>query len=385
MKLPTLPPLVRRLISPPLDVLKAIGEHDLFLNAAGSAFFLFLSLPPALLTLVSLVGMIPIEEWSGKVSAEFFEWMYVVLEWWVPPEAVELYGMGLEMRLAPIVGALGGLTPESVVDEVNEVVRSTLPPEAAQSVVKLVKDIVGKPQGGLLTVGFVTIVWSASGATRTAMRALSRIYEATPRGWWVRNSLSLLLTFGFLLVWILSLALLPLSQALSEFVVDYYGLDQGVRIAWSYFNTATGVAVLFMAVLFFHRAGPDVPLRFRALVPGALLTVGLWVGLSFALGRWMERNWGNYSATYGALAVVIVLLLWCYLICIGMLLGGELNTAVLRLRRLGWGRAGEMEVRDATRLALVGEIEPLAVIGQLEDGTAEQNGASPPEVESGKS
>jgi len=385
MKLPTLPPLVRQLISPPRDMLRAIGEHDLFLNAAGSAFFLFLSIPPALLTLVALVGMVPIEEWSRTVSEEFFEWMYIALEWWVPPEAVQLYGLGLEMRLAPVVGSLSGLTPEAVVRELNELVRSTLPPDVAKSVVSLVEDIVGRPQGGLLTIGFITIIWSASGATRSAMRSLSRIYEARPRSWFLRNSLSLLLTFGFLLVWIVSLALLPLSEALSQFVVDYFGLDQGVRLLWSKLNAATGAAVLFMAVLFFHRAGPDVPLRFRALVPGSLLTVGLWVGLSYALGRWMERSWGNYSATYGTLAVVIVLLLWCYLICIGLLLGGELNTAVLRLRRLGLARAGGLEVRRATRLALVGEIEPLPVVGRLDVSVAEQNEGSPSEVESGKS
>lgn len=380
-----LPPLLRHLIALPLDFARAVSDHDLFLNAAGSAFFLFLSIPPALLALVGLVGMIPIEEWSLTISEEFFEWMYVVLEWWVPPEAVQAYGLGLEWRLAPVVGAIGQLTPEAVVGEVSELVRSTLPPELAQSVVSLVEDIVGQPQSGLLTVGFVTIIWSASGATRSAMRALSRIYEAPPRAWWVRNSLSLMLTVGFMLVWVLSLAMLPLSEALSGLVVGYFGLDQGVQLLWSNLNTGMGIGALLVSVLFFHRTGPDVPLRLRALVPGSLLTVGLWVALSYGLGRWMERSWGNYSATYGTLAIVIVILLWCYLLCIGLLLGAELNTAVLRLRRLGLGRAGEMDVHEATRLALVGEIEPLPVVGRLAAAAGGQKQGSPPEVESGKS
>lgn len=363
-----LPPLLRHILSVPLDLWRSVSEHDLFLNAAGSAFFLFLSIPPALLSLVSLLGLIPIEAWSAELSSNFGEWLRAALDSRprIPDPAVEPLAIGFELQLAPILRSLGALTPESVVADLREFFRLALPPELATTVTGLVEAIVGRPARGLLTIGFVTILWSASGVTRTGMRALSRIYEADQRRWWVRNLLSLVLTLGFLATWGVAIALLPLSEAVVALLVGQLGLDPAVGALWSWVNGLVAVVVLLGAVLAFHRAGPDVSLRWRALLPGSALTVALWVGLSLALRAWVEESWASYSATYGTLAVVIVLLMWCYFLCIALLLGGEVNTALLRLRRLGLGRAGELEVCEATRLALEGELEPLPVMSQLE-------------------
>jgi membrane protein len=384
-----LPPVLRHALAVPLDLWRSAGRHDLFLNAAGSAFFLFLSIPPALLSLVSLLGLIPIEAWSQALREGSGGWLHQGIEQVVPPFAVGPVGLGLELLFAPVVSSLGALTPETVVRDVREFLRVALPPELAETVSGLVEAIVGRPHRSLLTVGFVTILWSASGVTRTGMRALSRIYEADQRAWWVRNLLSLVLTVGFLLTWVVAIALLPLSEALASLLAGLLDLDPGLRSLWSWVNGGVAAVVLLVAVVSFHRAGPDVSLRWRAVLPGSVFTVALWIGLSLALRAWIERSWADYSATYGTLAVVIVLLMWCYFLCIGLLLGGEVNTAILRLRRLGLGRAGVLEVREATRLALEGELEPLPVMGQLERTVGAVTGAlekpaAGPEVESGK-
>lgn len=384
-----LPPVLRHALAVPLDLWRSVGQHDLFLNAAGSAFFLFLSIPPALLSVVSLLGMIPIEAWSAELHEGFEDWLRAGLAEVVPRFALEPLVMGFGLLLGPVVEALGALTPDTLVEDLREFFRLTLPPDLAKSVSGLLETIVGRPHGSLLTVGFVTILWSASGVTRTGMRALSRIYEAGQRKWWVRNLLALVLTVGFLLTWVLALALLPLSEALATLMVSRLGLDPAVGDAWSWINGGVAGLVLLVAVASFHRAGPDVSLRFRAVLPGSVFTVALWIGLSMALRTWVERSWSGYSATYGTLAVVIVLLMWCYFLCIGLLLGGEVNTALLRLVRLGLGRAGELEVREATRLALEGELDPLPVMSQLErtvEAVREglQKDPEGSEVESGK-
>jgi membrane protein len=349
---------LKGLVATALDFLRSIGEHGLFTHAAASAFFLFLSLPPALLALVSLVGLIPIEEWTEATTYEVFDWFYGVLRLVLPADLVDVYGLGLELRFQPSLAELQGLSSVHVAARAKELVHQTLPADLAGSIAAILDNILGKPHRGLLTVSFLTILWSASGATRAAMRAMSAIYEVRARPWILRNLLSLLLTVGFLATWTLSLALLPLSNTLAGLVVGYFGLDQGVRIAWSGANWGLGGFVLFLSVVVLNRLAPDVPLRLRALIPGSLLTVSLWGLLSLALGEWMERSYSSYNTTYGTLAAVIVLLLWCYLMSIGLLLGAELNTAILRLRRRGLEAAGARDLTRATQEAVEEEIEP---------------------------
>ncbi len=341
---------------------QAVGDHELFMNAAASAFFLFLSLPPALLCMVSLVGMIPIEHWSMTTSAHFLDWTRTVLGWAFPVEVANGICMGIEYWIQPFLSGLHDLSTQRVVQHAGEFVDQALPAEVAKPLKGLLENILGKPRKGLLTVSFVTILWSAGGATRSAMRALAAIYEVRARSWFARSLISFALTLGFLLVWSLCFALIPLSNAAAQLVVAYMGLDQGVLLLWSISNWSLATLLVFGSILIFNRFGPDVPMRIQALIPGSLLTLGLWVGMSYGLVRWLEYSWANYNTTYGALAVVIVLLLWCYLLSIGLLLGAELNTLIMRVRFGGPAAGSGGNLRESIRGAVESQIEAIPIL-----------------------
>lgn len=344
------------LFAPLLDVLQAIERHSLFTHAASTAFYVFLSLPPALLALVVLVGMVPIEQWTEESTRSFLELLRSGCDWVAPEDTASGLAVATEMRLAPLLSGLQGLTTPGLVHHIQGFLDRTLPPDMAKAIGGVTSNVLGNPKPSLLTASFFVILWSSSGATRSAMRALGTIYEVRRRSWFVRNAIALGLTLGFLLTWTLLIAVLPVSNALAVGVVRYLGLDAGVMIGWSTVNWCVGGGLLFLSVLTLSRFGPDASLRVRALVPGTLLTLGLWISLTYALGLWMERSWGKYNATYGALAGVIVLLLWCYTLSLGLLLGAELNTAILRWRRRAWGAGPELDVGSATRAAVEGEV-----------------------------
>lgn len=348
---------LRAILRVPLRYLQAVQEHNLFTHAAAVAFFLFLSLPPALLALVSLIGLIPIEDWTEATTFELIEWGYWCLGLIMPADQLECLGLGYEIRFQPTLMELDNLSSVHVNARLGELLEERVHEDVADSLSGIIENILGNPRRGLLTVSFLTILWSASGVTRAAMRAMSAIYEVKHRSLLGRNALSLLLTVGFLATWTLALALLPVSNTLGRVVVNYFGFDQGVHLLWSSANWAIGALILLVSVLSLNRFGPDVELRVRALLPGSLLSVALWVLLTQALGRWLENSWGNYNATYGALASIIVLLLWCYLMAIGLLLGAELNTAILRFRQRGLA-GDEGDLHEATREAVEAELAP---------------------------
>lgn|GEM_PF-2052843 len=340
------------------DFLRAIQEHALFTHAAAVAFFLFLSLPPCLLALVSLVGLVPIDEWTERTTYELFAGLYSVLGQVLPEGVVDCLGLGVELRFQPALHELEGLSSVRVQTEISSRLHEVLPPGVAKDLDGIVANVLGNPRKDLLTVSFLTILWSASGVTRAAMRALSTIYEVRYRSLIGRNALSLVLTVGFLATWTVVLALLPLSGTLAVIAGRYFGLDSSVEETWRAVNWFIGGGMLLFSVLLLNRLGPDVELRLRALLPGSLASVGLWVLLTRVLADWLGTSWQSYNSTYGTLAAIIVLLLWCYLMSIGFLLGAELNTAILRLRRRGLEAAGE-DLRAATRDAVEAEVSPI--------------------------
>jgi len=353
--------LVWRLIKIPFltirDFVRALERHALFTHAAATAFFLFLSLPPALLALVSLVGLIPIEEWSEATSAEFLRESRALLARFAPPTTAAALGNLLEFHLRPLLTQLQDLSPDQLVVHIGDLLERTMPPDLARTMTGIAENILGNPHPGLLTMSFIVILWSASGATRAAMRALTVIYEVRSRIWISRKTISVLLTVGFLAVWTVTIALIPVSNTVASAIVGHFGLDEGVRLVWSAINWGVGALVLLFTALLMNRFGPDVALRLRTVLPGCLLTVTLWVLLSYLLGHWMGSRWSSYNATYGTLAVVIALLLWCYLISLGLLLGAELNTALLVLRARLRGdhpdAGGEEETRRVIEMAVV--------------------------------
>ncbi len=347
--------MMRRLLAPfapLLDYWRAAEQHSLFTHAAASAFFLFLSLPPALLSLVALIGMIPIEQWTEGTTESLLEGLRSFVEWYAPAETAQAVSTALELRMAPLLAGLQDLTTVALVQRIQELFDRTMPPDLARAVGAITANILGNPKPSLVTASFLVILWSSSGATRAAMRALGTIYEVRRRSWFVRNALALGLTVGLLLMWTLIIAILPVSNALAAGLVNYLGLDAGVMIGWSAFNWCIGGLLLFATVLSLNRLGPDVSLRLRAVLPGSLLTLVLWITLSWGLGAWMERSWHKYNATYGTLAGVIVLLLWSYMISLGLLLGAELNTAILRWKARAWNAGLEFDLEAATRAAV---------------------------------
>ena len=89
-----------------------------------------------------------------------------------------------------------------------------------------------------------------------------------------------------------------------------------------------------LAVEFLYYLAPNVKQRFWSTLPGAILAVGAWIGLSYGLGVYF-RHFGNFNKTYGTLGAAVALMVWLYWTGFAMLVGAELNQELAKISKEG--------------------------------------------------
>jgi membrane protein len=182
---------------------------------------------------------------------------------------------------------------------------------------------------GALVVGVATSLYGASGAFNAAGSALNDVFRVEEGRGFVRRKLhNLGWTLALMLLMLLTFVLIFLGGGLAEDVLGLIGLGQSISDVWRVVRWpgALLAAMLIYAIVYY--AAPNVEVRsWRYITPGAVCGVSLWIVLSFGFFIYVS-NFSSYSATYGAFAGGIVLLVWLYLTNSALLFGAELNAVV---------------------------------------------------------
>jgi membrane protein len=184
-----------------------------------------------------------------------------------------------------------------------------------------------------LVIGLVSSLWGASGAFGAAGRALNRIFRVQEGRGFVRHKLNdLLWTLIVAALVLITLVLVFLGGGLAADVLGKIGLGSGAATAWRIVRWPAALVVTMTIYAIVYYAAPNVDVRkFRWITPGAVVGVVLWI-LASAVFFLYVSNFSSYSATYGAFAGAVILLVWLWLTNIALLFGAELN-AVVDLRR----------------------------------------------------
>jgi membrane protein len=259
------------------------------------------------------------------------------------------------IALVSILGLFGD--PAATTKTVTEVVTKLGPSSAADTFAGPIKSITShKSAAGILfVVGLATALWSASSYVGAFMRAANVIYE-TPEGrpFWKLRPLQILVT----LVMVVMLAAVALAIVLTGPVVSAVAGPLGIgSTAVSIWDIAKWPVLLLVVVLMFavlFHAAPNVRLQgFKWVSPGALFAIVLWL-IASAVFAFYVANFGSYDKTYGTLGGLVCLLVWMWITNVALLLGMELNSERERSRELAAGVPGaerelQLDARDAPK------------------------------------
>jgi membrane protein len=209
--------------------------------------------------------------------------------------------------------------------------------------------------GFALISGLAAALWSASGYVNSFSRAMNRIYEIREgRPVWKLRPIMLLVTLVMLLLAALVAVALVLTGPAAQAVGDAIGLGSSVVTAWNIakWPVLLIIVVLIVAILYWSTPNVQQP-KFRWISLGAFVAIITWILASAAFGFYVA-NFSSYNKTYGALAGVIVFLLWLWITNLALLFGAELDAEMERTRELQAGVVAEETVqlppRDSTKI-----------------------------------
>jgi membrane protein len=264
----------------PVDLIqrtiKKLGEDELSTRSAALSYYFILALFPMFLFLLSLIGI-----FAGPSS---------------------------ELRES-ILSTLGHMAPGSASGLVQSVVSETT---KASSEIKVGAGILGA-------------LWAASAGMSAVMVSLNVVHKVTEtRPWWRQKLSAVALTVALAALIIMALALVLYGGKIGELIATQFGLDDLFTTTWQAVQWILPFAAMFLAFSAVYYFAPNITGAWHWVTPGAALGVAIWLLASLGFRIYLHF-FNSYSATYGSLGAVVILLLWLYITGFAILIGAELN------------------------------------------------------------
>jgi membrane protein len=220
-------------------------------------------------------------------------------------------------------------------DQALTIMSHFLPADSMGLVRRVLSDVITPNKGTFLSFGILGTLWAASGGFSAAIEALNIAYEVKDdRPFWKTRPLAVELAgiTGALLLTALSVMIV--GPRFGEWLAGRVHLSSLFVLLWPYIHWSIAVGFTILAVETIYYLAPNVKQRFLATLPGAILAVGCWIGLSYLLGIYF-RHFANFNKTYGTLGAAIALMTWLYWSGFAMLVGAELNAELAKISREG--------------------------------------------------
>ncbi|HEY7404780.1 MAG TPA: YihY/virulence factor BrkB family protein [Candidatus Angelobacter sp.] len=240
--------------------------------------------------------------------------------------------------LSAITAYLPGTRP---FEQVLSMMSGFIPADSGELLRRVLSDVVTPNRGTLLSFGILGTLWTASGGFAAAIEALDITYNVEEaRPFWVTRPLAVGLTLLVGALLLIALGVMIVGPEFGTWLAARAHLSWLLAAAWPYIHWTAAVLFTVLAVEALYFLAPNVKQRFWATLPGAVLAVGCWIALSYALGIYF-RSFAHFSKTYGTMGAVIALMVWLYWTSFFMLVGAELNCELAKESRKGQIRQDE--------------------------------------------
>ena len=269
--------------------------------------------------------------------------------------ALTYYGvLSLFPALIVLVSLLGLFgNADDTTEVLTDIVLELGPASAADALIGPVESITANREaaGVLFVIGLVAALISASGYIGAFMRASNKIYEIDEgRPFWKLRPLQAAIALIMVILVALTLLALVLTGPLVDAVAGPLGIGEAAVTAYTYAKWPVLLGVILTMVALLYYVAPNVKQPgIRWVTPGTVVALLLWI-LASAGFAFYVANFGSYDKTYGTLGGVITFLVWVWITNLAVLLGAELNAELERSRELQAGVPhAEREIQLAPR------------------------------------
>jgi membrane protein len=214
---------------------------------------------------------------------------------------------------------------------------NVMPSSALQLVVNTIDEVTNARGSGKLSFGLLVALWAASSGVNAIGQALNAAYDVPEtRRWWKLRLLSMGLTVALAILIIFALLIVLYGGRLGRFLAALVHEGHAFSLAWKILQYPIALAFVFIAFSLIYQFAPNLSAKRRGkrlpasdyrrrwLSPGVAVAVMLWLLVSLGFRLYLHF-FNSYSATYGSLGALIIMMLWFYLTGAAILLGGEIN------------------------------------------------------------
>lgn len=249
------------------------------------------------------------------------------------------------LAIVSLLGLFG--QAKTTTDTVLDLIGQFAKPDLVDTIRGPVESLTKSGAAGVtFIVGVVGAIWSASGYVGAFGRALNRIYDRQEgRPIWKLRPVNLLVTIIAVVMIVIAGLILVLSGDVARAVGNVIGLGDAAVTVWLIVKwpVLAVIVVLVVAVLYYFSPNVKQP-KFSWISGGALMAIVIWVLASVGFAFYVA-NFSNYNKTYGALGGVIIFLLWLWITNIALLFGAEFDAETERGRELQAGIHAEEDIQ----------------------------------------
>lgn len=219
-------------------------------------------------------------------------------------------------------------------DNLLELLQNFIPKKAFDAVEDTLFDIIKRPHGGLLSIGFIMAMYFSTNGIHSLIEAFNQTRHSLETRSWIRQRLiSIVLVFILSLLVIVAIVLISIGPIALDFLVKHDML----RVSFSYYLIIAGkwiisTAMLFFAFSFLYYMAPATKSRYSFISAGSTLSTALTILASIGFNYYVNSI-SRYNTLYGSIGTLIIIMIWIYFNAMIILIGFELNVSIYNAKR----------------------------------------------------
>lgn len=234
------------------------------------------------------------------------------------------------LAIFPLLIFLLTLVPLFQIDQemIVTFIEDYAPAEISGMLTGIIDDVMTSSGGGLLSIGLIATLWSASNGMTALMNAFNVAYDIEDnRNFFISKGLSIFFTIILTLSVLLTFVLIVFGGQIGNLMFGVIGLDDQFSTIWNLVRSILPVLLVFVVFLIMYLTAPNIKVKLKSVVPGTIFTTIAFLVASWGFSVYVS-GFGNYSATYGSIAGVIILIFWLYITGVIIILGAQINAII---------------------------------------------------------